>query len=258
MLPMRLLLKGALVLVLLLLAAPRLSAATYEEAFQHFNEGDFKGAEAIGTSLGTCEGYALASTALSIRAYYLVKKGSRAPLYQRAIKNAEQAIEINPDHASGHVSAAIAMGRYSQDIGIIEAFSKGFAGRIKKALDRAIDLDPNNPLTYVTLGGWHAEVIKAAGIAYGSLWYGASKDRAIANFEKAVELAPELNVVYKEYAINLLRLDPNKYAKRVQRLLRRAIDLPATDAHALLVRREATRLLASFEGHARTADGKSE
>jgi len=147
------------------------------------------------------------------------------------------------------------MGRYSQEIGIVEAFSKGFAERIKKALDRAIDLDPNNPLTYVTLGGWHAEVIKTAGVAYGSLWYGASKDRAIASFEKAAKLAPEMNVIYKEYAINLLRLDPNKYVKRIRRLLRHAVEMPAADAHALLVRQEATRLLASFGGHEQAADG---
>lgn len=55
---------------------------------------------------------------------------------------AEKAITKNAGAIEGHYYAAIAMGAYSQAVGILAALSEGLEGKFNERLDKAIALDP--------------------------------------------------------------------------------------------------------------------
>ena len=51
---------------------------------------------------------------------------------------AAEALELDADNAFVHVQNAHALGRYSQQIGVMEAFSEGLAGRVREHIDAAL------------------------------------------------------------------------------------------------------------------------
>ena len=81
----------------------------------------------------------------------------------------------------------------------MSAISKGIASRVKKYLDKALEINPNNILANLSKGIWHAEIINQAGKAIASTVYGANIDKALIHFEKVKKHknSNEIGVLYE-------------------------------------------------------------
>ena len=80
------------------------------------------------------------------------------------------------------------------------------------------------------------------------LVFGASRKKALAHYERALELAPDEKLAYLEYALGLLLLKKKKDRKKARDLLARAIETPAKDAYDRLLHELAIERLASLGG----------
>lgn len=225
-------------------AAP---AQTLEEARGAYAEGRFLDAATLGEALGDAPGLALAADALAIHGFHRVAdEDDRAPVFERAMADAERAVQLDPSSAEAHMQLAHAMGRYAQTLHPMTAFAEGFAERIRDTLEAALALDGSHARAHLALAGWNAGVVDGAGSFMARTLYGATVAAALEHYEKALELAPDSIVVGFDYAENLLMLDEEAYGDRARALLRRAVALPPADAYGEIVRARARDLLATL------------
>lgn len=215
----------------------------YETALALYKEGKFLEAADAGEAVGTSDSLALAASALAIHGYYIAAEDDKQALFERGVDDAIRATELDPENSEAFLQISHTKGRYAQTIGVMEAMSEGYAEQIKEALDTAIALDSSNHNAHISLAAWHAEIV-AAGFMARTL-YGASEDEALANYKRALELAPDASNAHLEYAVGLMTIDEDNAAE-ARTHLRRAIELPAEDAYAKIVRAEAEEMLAEL------------
>ncbi|MGQ9800470.1 MAG: hypothetical protein ACUVRL_02215 [Candidatus Saccharicenans sp.] len=116
-------------------------------------------------------------------------------MYRNAEKYARQAIAANPNDTWGHFYLSAALGKKVLMLGKKEQIDA--SKDVKKAVDKAIELDPNNDLAYHALGRWHRRMAEIGGAkrALGSLIYGSIPKGSFEESEKwlkkAVELKPD-------------------------------------------------------------------
>jgi hypothetical protein len=150
-----------------------------------------------------------------------------------------------PDSANAHYTLALVLGRHSQRSSIVEALAAGFAGRIRGHLERALVLEPAHAEAHVAFGLYHAEIVAKLGGLAARLTYGATLDAATGHFKKATRLAPEIPVVWLEYAHGLHLLDARKFAQEAKTLLAKAAGCTPRDAMEQLDVERARRLSGS-------------
>ena len=68
----------------------------------------------------------------------------------------------------------------------MSAITKGIADRVKKYLNKALEINSNNILANLSKGIWHAEIINQAGKTVAKAVYGAKVNTAV-NILKLVE-----------------------------------------------------------------------
>jgi tetratricopeptide (TPR) repeat protein len=113
---------------------------------------------------------------------------------EHALACATNALQFAPDSSKAHVCAAIC---YAKNFPYLDNQKRvAYSRLIKAEAEKAIALDPNYDLAYHMLGRWNFEVSNMGfflrglvRMAYGGLPK-ASKETAIQNFKKAIELAP--------------------------------------------------------------------
>ena len=200
------------------------------EAWRCYHAGAFEQAAQIGLSLGWF-GQAVANKATAIYATYLEKDApTRLRLFQESMERAERARELMPRHANSHYLYAYALGRHSQNSSVLEALAQGLAGKIKDALDRTLELEPEHAEAHMAVATYHAEIIDKVGSMLGGLTYGASKDLAMQHYEKALELLPHSAIARIECANGLLMLFGNGRLERATELYIEASKLEPWDA----------------------------
>jgi len=207
-----------------------------------FRDGKFVEAADAAAAHDNASGYALAAESLAIFGYNRAPEDDKRDLFRRCWSYAEKAIERDPGSSEAHLQHAHCMGRYAQTIGVLEALNKGFAERIRTALDKSLRLDPNKVGAYLSLGAWHAEIVASAGLLAGLL-YDASEEDAMANYHRALELAPDRADARLEFAIGLLTLDDEQNREPAEQALRQAIALAPNDAYGQIVRERAEHRL---------------
>jgi hypothetical protein len=237
---------AALVAAGLLAAGAR--AQSLAEAEAAFRDGRFVEAADLGEAIGTSDALAMAANALAIHGYYLAENDDKQPLFERATALAEKAVALDRGNAWAYFQESHAMGRYAQTLGVFEALSEGYAGRIHDALDAALALAPEMVQAHLSLGAWNAEIVASAGFIMASILYGASEEESLVHFERAYALAPDDATVNPEFAIGLLTLDDDEYGERARSLLGHAAKLPAEDAYGRIVRAQAEARLAALGG----------
>ena len=129
------------------------------------------------------------------------------------------------------------MGRYSQSIGVVKALREGFAGRIEKELDMALNYDPENYRAHLSKGSWHAEIVKAAGFMAGPL-YGANSESAREHYLKAIKYTPDRNpsILY-ESARGLSLIDEKGDIELMRNLLEESVNfVPKTQMHKCYIK----------------------
>lgn len=222
-------------------------AQSIEATRSAYAEGRFADAVRIGAALGTSEGYALAAGSLAIHGYYFAPDDEAEALLEEATALARKAIRADPSNTDAYLRLVQAMGRHAQAIGSFEAINRGYAGKIREAAEKALELDPESAAAHAALGAWHAEVVAAAGSFIARITHGARESDAIDHFESALKHAPETKFVNLEYALGLLILDEDEYRDRARKLLARAVELPAKDAYDRLLHKRAVERLKALD-----------
>ena len=195
-------------------AAPKLDAdalaTALQDAWRAFHHGDFQAAFEAGEKLGPI-GASVAVKALGIHATYLVEdEAERLKRFEQAAKLAETAIKALPDEANSHYRHAFALGRYSQGLSIAKALKQGIAGKVRSALDSALELEPKHAEAHIAMAVYHAEIIDKIGAMIGGLTYGAKASEAEAHIKAALKLTPDSPIAHAEHANVLLLLYGDK------------------------------------------------
>lgn len=212
-----------------LAADPEAAAEKLQEAWRAFHRGEFRRAAEEGAKLGIA-GYAVANKAAGMYASYLEREGrARLELLQEAADRAEEARRALPGHANSHYQLAYNLGRYSQGLSVVKALAEGLGTRIGKALERTLKLEPKHAEAHMASGTWNAEIVDKVGGLVAGLTYGASRDKALQHFRKALELEPKSAIARVEYAAGLLMLDRSKKAE-ARKLLAEAAKARPADA----------------------------
>lgn len=206
-------------------AADRLIAA-----WRSFHRGEFEQAVEQGLELGVL-GYAPANKAANTQANYLESdRAGKIELLEPVMQRAEQAQALMPDHANSWYYYAYAAGRYAQAIGVARALAEGIAQKVRRSLERAIQLEPEHADAHTAFGVYHTEIIDKVGALIGGMTYGANRDEALRHFRHGIELAPESASALMEYADGLLVLLGKKQRDEAVALYRKAAAIEPADA----------------------------
>lgn len=222
-------------------------AGALEEARQLYADGAFlEAAERAGAEAGV-EAATLAAKALLAAAAHRAEGEEARGLLDRALAQTETALTRDPGHVEAMLHRVIGIGYLSRAEGKLKAHSAGWGSESKLLWERAEALEPDSPWVYAVKGGWHAEVAVEAGSILASVFYGASKRRAIRAFDRAIALAPDNPVIRVEYARTLMRLSLRKHSEKARMHLTLARGLQPSDAFEGLVLAQGQALLAAIE-----------
>ena len=232
----------------LMLVAAGANAESIEDARTAFAEGRFVDAAGIAERAGTSEGYALAARSLAVYGHYAAPEEERKGLFERALQLGEEAVRADTANPEAYFQVGHALGRYAQSIGTMKALRKGLGGKTRKMFEATLARDPDHALAHLALGGWNADIVSRAGRMMARVMYGATRKKAAAHFERALELAPESRVVLLDYALRLPKLDRKSGGERAKALLSKAAGLPARDAYDGFVHQRAVAELEALKG----------
>ena len=127
--------------------------------------------------------------------------------------------------------------------GVMRASWNNSPAQAKEQLDAALAADPNNPYALAALGGWHVELVRVGGAFLAGKVYGASLDKGVALFDRAVHAAPDNVAVHYQIALSLAGLDAANYRTRIESELAAAIQGPPQTAYEKFVAARAQELL---------------
>lgn len=215
-------------------AAPKLDAAglaaALQDAWRAFHAGDFKSAFDTGQKLGPV-GASVAVKALGIHATYLVdSEAEKLKRFEQAAKLAEAAVRALPEEANSHYRHAFALGRYSQGLSIAKALKQGIAGKVREALDAALELAPRHAEAHTALALYHAEIIGKVGAMIGGLTYGAKASEAERHIREATKLTPSSPIAHIEHGNVLLLLHGAKKEDAAAAAYEKAAKIKPLDA----------------------------
>lgn len=200
------------------------------DAWIAFHAGEFERAEQEGVAAGWA-GHAVANKASCVHAVYLEpSRTAKCARLQAVAERCERQQAEQPENPAAFYWHAYALGRYAQEISVIEALAQGIGGKVKTSLDTTLGLAPRHADAHVALGVYHAEVIDKTGTVFGRLGYGASRADAIAHFTAALKLNPGSAIARVEYARGLLMLDGRAGQEEAAALLRAAVASEPHDA----------------------------
>lgn len=121
-------------------------------------------------------------------------KSLQKELIAKAMACAAQAVAADPQNATAHSSLAVC---YAKDCTLVDIKTElEDSRRFKQEAEKAIALDPKQDIAYYLLGRWNYGIAGAGWLSrtYVKIVYGglpdASFQTAIADFQKACELAP--------------------------------------------------------------------
>ncbi|MCJ0761852.1 tetratricopeptide repeat protein [Variovorax terrae] len=211
-------------------AEPCPKEAKVLEAWALFHNGEFQKAAQAGLKAGGA-GLTVANKAACIYANYLEKKEkAKLDLFTEVAERAAAQAAEDPKNANAWYWQAYALGRYSQGISVAKALAQGLGGRVKEALEKAIQLSPKHADARIALGAFHAEVIDKVGPLIGSMTYGAKKDTGLKLFQEALALNPGSAIAMIEYANGLVMLEGDRKMKEATKLYEQAATSKPMDA----------------------------
>jgi len=209
---------------------PYPSDVKLQAAWRAFHRGDFAKAIAEGVKLKS-PGATVANKSAAVAATYLVDDDKAAiRLLLEAAARADAATRESPGDANAWYMQAFVLGRYAQSVSVVKALAEGIGSKVRKALDRAIALEPKHADAHIALGLYHAEIIDKVGALAGRLTYGADAGKSVEHFDKALKLNPTSAIAHMEYANGLLMLHGERKKKQAVELYRKAAACKPADA----------------------------
>ena len=204
------------------------------EGWALYHSGEFERAAAVGLRHGH-EGLALANQATAIYANYLEpREAVRQALFRQVVERATTQAASEPDNCQALYWQAYALGRYSQGISVARALAQGLGSKVKRALERVIELQPHHADAHIALAAFHAEVIDKVGMLVGRMTYGVRAEAAVELFERGLQLNPHSASALMEYARGLLMLEGDARLAEATRLYEKAAALEPADARERL------------------------
>jgi tetratricopeptide (TPR) repeat protein len=201
-----------------------------QEAWRLFHQGKFAEAVALGLETGGA-GITAANKAQAIYANGVEpKEPAKIALFEEVMRRAEAQARTEPRNANAHYLYAYAAGRYSQRISVAKALAQGYGGKIRAALEAALELEPKHAEAHIAMGAYHAEIIDKVGALVAGLTYGAKKDAGEEHFRKALKLAPESPIAHIEMANGLVMMHGKKALEEAGMLYSKAAKLAPRDA----------------------------
>lgn len=205
-------------------------ALRLQDAWRSYHRGDFREACEAGSKLGPL-GSGVANKAATVYCTYLEEDDKRAVrILSDAAQRGEDACRKLPDYPNAWYFHAFALGRYSQRVSVLKALGEGVGGKVHKALETVLELEPKHADAHIALGAYHAEIIDKVGALAGRLTYGADRSKSVKYFEKAIKLNPKAAVAYMEYGNGLLMLEGDKKKADAVKLYRKAAACEPADA----------------------------
>jgi tetratricopeptide (TPR) repeat protein len=138
---------------------------------------------------------------------------------------AKRAIEADPQSSEAHLAAAIAYGVMTDFVD--DRTKMEYSKLIKDETEKAIELDPKNDYAYLVLARWNFEMTQLNPILKGmaELLYGqmppASQEKALEDFQQAIEIAPNRMIHHFSYGEALAKLGRKDEARaEYQKVLR--------------------------------------
>ena len=157
--------------------------------------------------------------------------GSAAPdasVVDRAVRDAEAALRLDPAHEEGRLQLAIALSLKSRDMDVMAAWSSGYGEKGRKLAEQVLKADPANFYAHGFLAVWNLEVARRGG-GMGAWMLGASAESGRRHYEQARALAPDDVGVHWQYARALAALDLKGRTDEVRAALGRALAAAASD-----------------------------
>jgi tetratricopeptide (TPR) repeat protein len=190
----------------------------------------------------------LAFAARSLLAHCMT--GSAAPdvrVVDRAVKDAEAALRLDPKHEEGRLQLAIALSLKSRDMDVMAAWSAGYGEKGKKLAEDVLKSDAGNFYAHGFLAVWNLEVARRGG-GMGAWMLGASVEGGRKHYEQARALAPDDVGVHWQYARALAALDLKGKADEVRAALDRALAAAASDHVEQVMQARAQQLSDALAG----------
>jgi tetratricopeptide (TPR) repeat protein len=218
-----------------------------------FTRGDFVEAIAVARLVGTAQGAALAARAGLAQGDFIASPATRRSIFQQAEMDARLAIARDPQDPEGHLYLALALGFLGRLDGTLAAHFAGYAEEARQHIDRALALAPESAWAHALSGGWNLEIVRDGGML-GETLYGASLDKGIAAYRRALELEGGNTAIAYQYALQLLALGGAPHRAEALRELANALktrpeDAAPEDAVEVLARRRAQRLKLALDTH---------
>lgn len=206
----------------MLLASSLPSGASIPDGWAAYEAGDYEKARTFFLEDTSAEGFAAACRADLVIGGYFSKLAESARLLHDALDLCGKALEEDPTHADAGISYAVALG-FEAKRTKKPAYAKAARQRLE-ALQQDYD---TYGILHAALGGWHAAVSNAGFMA--RMYLGASRKKAQAHFDRAIELMPGDVGVRFEY-IKFLAQGRKQQRKRALEEIAVLADLPAFDA----------------------------
>lgn len=220
-----------------------------EAAYTLYRQGKYVTAAEQALEINSVEAKILAGRSYLAEAGYVEKGvGERArKLLDLALEVTEGAVIEAPTNVEALLYRVLAIGYLSRIKGNWSAHRDGLGREAQDLVKRALALEPDNGWAHIVNCGWHAEIVDGAGGFMASIMYGASRKKALASCERAIELDPDDLVFRVEYGRALLRLSRKRHAAAARTQLMAAQALEARDHFEKLVQAQGEELLAALE-----------
>jgi hypothetical protein len=139
-----------------------------------------------------------------------VPAGEQRQQFERGIKAATRAAELEPERPEGHFWMAADMGAMAEGFGIRAGLR--YRGAIKTALETVLRIDPSFQQGSAdrALGRWYFKVPRL---------FGGSRDKAVEHLKKSLAFAPESTATHFFLAETYLDMDRRDDARREARLV---------------------------------------
>lgn len=233
--------------VLTVLSLGAAHAESFEEVQALYASGDYDAAANMGEALRTPQGYTLATKALLGKTNLLPRKQRSLDDIARATAMAEAAIKLDPDNIDAHLQYATTLGIRGRLISKIRAKLERLPERAEEHLAIALKLDPDHAWANAFYAAWNLEVTRNGGATLAKAMYGATRDKGIEIYDRALTLQPMSPVLPYEYAQFLLAADYFAYRDKASGLLEMSQALPAKNHQERAVHGRVAALQAGLE-----------
>jgi len=213
--------------VLVSAIAPAAAHPTSATLAERFSRGDYIEAAALAEDAASADDLAFA--ARSLLAHCMTgSAGPDARLIERAVRDAEAALRLDPDHQEGRLQLAIALSLKSRDMDLMAVWAAGYGEKGRKLAEEVLNSAPQNFYAHGFLAVWNLEVMRRGG-GMGAWVMGASVEASRKHYDQARMLAPDDVGIHWQYARALAAFDLNGRSEEVKAALGRALAAVASD-----------------------------